>query len=240
MALTPSGKVRTMVAQQYFNPLSAGHGNNMFSTEDVMEEDIGNEDTLEESSLGDSSIRDNFENDTEENSYSQDGSIDSKEIASSEKKNTLTNYVFEKLRSYGYPGRRLQEFKPKFVKEKVTAEGIKDVQIEVPDKKYPGENGIADTIENEDLKEIVKEIAQQFELNFNGAERSDGKWVIKFTSQKLTDESSEGIVRDNLDEVYGTPSKIKKNKDKIAFTLQEMVNQSKNSLVENLKNIKGN
>lgn len=237
MGLTPSGKIREMVAQTYFNPLyeTEKDKDSSFNTEEVMNEDIGVDDGISSSNgnVVDNSLKsDDLNNPKEGNEDLGD---------SSGKKNTLTNYVFNKLKNYGYPGRRLQEFKPKFVKEKVTADGEKDVQIEIPDKKYPGPDGIADTIENDDLKEIVNEINKQFGLNFNGADRSDGKWVIKFTSQKLSEETSDNIVKDNLDEVYGTPSKGKKQgKDnKIAFTVQELINQNKNSLVEHLKNIKG-
>ena len=228
MALTPSGKKKTMVAQRYFNPFSDVE-DNMFSTEDAMEEDIGVDSTV------DSTIDKPIDRDKHD-----DMNLEEHEVV---KKNTLTNYVFDKLKSYGYPGRRLQEFKSKFVKEKVTADGEKDVQVEIPDKKYPGHDGIADTIENEDLKEIAKEVSEKFNLYFNGAERSDGKWVIKFTSHKLSDEDElgEGIRKDNLEEIYGQPSKSKKGKSSVkpAFTVQEMFNQSKNSLVKNLKQIKG-
>lgn len=231
MALTPSGKKKTMVAQRYFSPFS-DVDDSMFSTEDAMEEDIEGESPV---GVGEGIERYDPLDDKQREGYKEEHQLG--------RKNTLTNYVFDKLKSYGYPGRRLQEFKSKFVKEKVTADGEKDVQIEIPDKKYPGKDGIADTIENEDLRDIVREISDQFELYFNGAERSDGKWVIKFTSQKLSDEDEmgEGIQKDNLEEIYGQPAKSKKGKGstRSAFTVQEMFNQSKNSLIKNLKNIKG-
>lgn len=242
MAITPSGKIRVMVAQSFSSPLSEG-----FSQDSIQEQqsspmqeegavkefsppqEMDTEDALNEDVGGDVPSPDNS----------------SGEIEPKENKKTLSNYIFKKLESWGYPGRRLQEFKTKFVRESVSADGIKDVQVEIPDKKYPGPQGVADTVENDDLKQISQEVSEYFGLNFNGAERSDGKWTIKFTSQKMTD-PEEGMSHDNLDEVYGTPSagKGKKQpigttKSKMAYTQQEMFNQSKEAIVKKLMNRTG-
>lgn len=242
MAITPSGKTRVMVAQTYSNPLSEGfrsqsidkpidepidkpidktdgQSSSNLETEDALNEDVGGSGLAEGKEVGSA-------NEIE---------------APQEKKKTLANYIFKKLENWGYPGRRLQEFKSKFVRESVSAEGVKDVQVEIPDKKYPGKDGITDTVENEDLKQISQEVSQIFGLNFSGAERSEGKWTIKFTSQKMTTDEDE-MNHDNLDEVYGTPSaKGKKSpgRGKIAFTVQEIYDQKKDVLVNKLKNIHG-
>jgi hypothetical protein len=237
MILTPSGKTRVMVAQNFSSPLSEGYGSSPdvekekatapLSTEKAMDEDVGIPSETQDvpPSLPDQP--------------SPTSPSSSSPVSPEKKKKTLSNYVFEKLESYGYPGRRLQEFKAKFVRESVTPEGIKDIQIEIPDKKYPDQTGVSDTIENDDLKEMAGEINKMFGLNFNGAERSDGKWTIKFTSQKLSSPDEEGkMIRDNLDEVYGTPSgnKAKPGRGKVAFvpSLHEMIDSQKDQVVSQL------
>lgn len=229
MAITPAGKTRVMVAQSYSNPLSEGYSESpsvstqqgplSFDTGDAMNEDVGAAPT--------------------------EGSSQDAPVAPKSKKKTLTNYVYEKLLGYGYPGRRLEEFKTKFVKESVSPQGVKDIQIEIPDKKYPTPEGVSDTIENSDLKQIAKEIQEQFGLNFNGADRSDGKWTIKFTSEKMTSPDEQGQVVDNLEEVYGSPSMkgkggaIQKEKGRKAYTIQELMKQAKNNVVDKLIKILG-
>jgi hypothetical protein len=238
MILTPSGKTRVMVAQSFSSPLSEGSSLSSISeqgretpqpkleTDGAMEEDIGAE----------------IKQPDDLNTTVPNSTEDSQEVQPQEKKKTLTNYIFQKLEGYGYPGRRLQEFKDKFVKESVSPDGVKDIQVELPDRKYPGQDGSTDTIENEDLKEIVSDINKQFGLNFNGAERTEGKWTIKFTSQKLSN-PEDSISRDNLDQVYGTPSmggKSKSNKSKSASvpSLNEMIKEAKTNVIGNLSKVR--
>ncbi len=246
MIIVPRGKTRIMVAQSFSSPLSEGHGglsvadegrsnplenggpspldggSSPLETGDAMEEDI---------------------NDT--NTVNDDVSIDpneEQELAPKEKgRKTLTTYVYEKLQNYGYPGRRLQDFKAEFVKESISPEGVKDIQVIIPDKKYPDERGYTDTIENEELKQISHEVNQMFGLNFNGAERSDGKWTIKFTSADLSD-PEEAITHDNLDQVYGKPDKSKTEQQRpmrAASTIGEMIKVQKNKIAKQLKKIIG-
>jgi len=134
----------------------------------------------------------------------------------------------------------LQDFKAEFVKESISPEGVKDIQVVIPDKKYPDEKGFTDTIENEELKDISHEINKMFGLNFNGAERSDGKWTIKFTSADLSD-PEEQISNDNLDQVYGKPDKSKTEQKPIraASTMGEMIKDQKDKIVNKLKKMIG-
>ena len=234
MAIVPAGKTRRMVAQTYSNPLAEGYdvGSAVeeqtgpisdMETEGAMEEDIS-------SGIG-GGVNDDVSITEEEE----------KEIAPEDNgRKTLTTYVYEKLQNYGYPGRRLQSFKAEFVKESISPEGVKDIQVVIPDKKYPNESGVTDTIENEELKEISHEVNKLFGLNFNGADRLDGKWTIKFTSADLTD-PEEAMQRDNLDQVYGKPDKSKTEKKPIrsASTLKEMVKVQKNKIVNKLKKMIG-
>ena len=230
MDIAPTGKTRVMVAQTYSNPLSEGFEgmsiNNAPSqpleTDNAMEEDIGGGDVI---------------NDDVSIEPGEDQNLAPKENG----RKTLTTYVYEKLQSYGYPGRRLQDFKAEFVKESISPEGVKDIQVVIPDKKYPDEKGFTDTIENKELKEISHEVSQMFGLHFNGAERSDGKWTIKYTSADLSDPEEE-ITDDNLDQVYGKPDKSKQERQKpirSASTMREMIKEQKNKIVKTLKKMIG-
>jgi hypothetical protein len=236
MSLVPTGKTRVMVAQNFTSPLSEGYegksvidegsGPMGMETGDAMEEDI-NENTVDNGVINDDvSIQPGEE----------------EQIAPKENgRKTLTTYVYEKLQSYGYPGRRLQDFKAEFVKESISPDGVKDIQVVIPDKKYPDEKGFTDTIENEELKEISLEINKSFGLNFNGAERSDGKWTIKFTSADLASPDDE-VSRDSLDQVYGKPDKSKTDAQKpmkSASTLKEMMKTQKDKVITKLKKIIG-
>ena len=111
------------------------------------------------------------------------------------------------------------------------------------------------TVENEDLASISKEVSQAFGLNFVGAERSDGKWTIKFTSQKMS-EDEDSMNHDNLDDVYGVPSakgkkpgkgkmaltfdgmsKFAINQEEVGFTTQEMF-EARNSVSKLLPGVR--
>lgn len=255
MALVPSGKTRLMVAQQFANPMSEGYGgvsiadeqrkssidpmsstepganmetDNNMETNDAMEEDIGGGPVNDDVSIG-----------TEEQ----------QNLAPHDKgRKTLTTFIYETLESYGYPGRRLQEFKSEFVKESVSPEGIKDIEVVIPDKKYPDEKGFTDTVENEELRQIAHGVNQAFGLNFNGAERAGGKWTIKFTSVDLPNPEEEAVTRDSLDQVYGRPDKAGRpgeqsgqkpvvQTQRAAFTIREMIKDQKDKIVNKLKKI---
>jgi len=264
MSIVPSGKARLMVAQQYSTPSMEGFGgagidgreegplstpaspnqsgeegaslnpDNELSgidTNDAMDEELGNETVNDDVSIG---------------------ADEEQELAPKETRKTLTSYIFEKLQSYGYPGRRLQEFKSEFVKESVSPEGQKDIEVVIPDKKYPDEQGFTDTIENEELKSIAHEVNQAFGLNFNGAERSGGKWMIKFTSANISN-PEEAVSHDSLDQVYGKPDKGAKSGKSIgkspagqkpsvsskpsvsALSMRELIKEGKNDMVNKIK-----
>jgi hypothetical protein len=239
MAIVPAGKTRVMVAQNFSSPLSEGYeggsalddgsgpislddGSGELETAGALEEDINEGNGLpEEETLND------------DVSMGEEQQVSPKD----EGRKTLTTYIFEKLQNYGYPGRRLQEYKAEFVKESISPEGVKDIQVVIPDKKYPDDRGYTDTIENEELKEIAHEVNKMFGLNFNGAERSDERWTIKFTSADLSSPEEEDISQDGLDQVYGKPDKGKSEKKPIrkASTLKEMITANKNALVHALK-----
>jgi len=248
MSIVPSGKTRVMVAQNFSNSLSEGFDrgpsvnqeegpfnpkleepteqNLGLETDDVMEEDV-NGGVNDDISLGDD----------------RDDQFSPKEKG----KITLTSYIFEKLQSYGYPGRRLQEFKSEFVKESVSPDGVKDIEVVIPDKQYPDEKGFTGTIENEELKSISHEVNKMFGLNFNGADRAGGKWTIKFTSANLENPEDQEISRDSLDQVYGKPQKSKSDQQvggkaqklmgRAASTMRELIKDNKEDMVSKIKSI---
>jgi len=214
MTIVPSGKIRVLMAQRIEEPRMQG-------LESPVEESVN-------------SISPDITTGLQPEIPQPE--IPQQEI--SQQEDTLTSYIFKKLESFGYPGRRLEEFKKKFVTEDISPDGTKNKVIEIPDKYYPGQNGIAKTIEDKDVSNIAKEIQQKFELHFNGAKRSDGKWNISFTSANIQKE--EAPVSDNLDEVYGNPTKNDKGRKKEpvrALTLEELMKQSKNNVLDKLNKI---
>ena len=237
MTIVPAGKMRLMVSQNIENPLydqpvPEGIESPVPGVEEPLVDESLTKEPLEEEVLQDDSM--SLEQPVEQEM----------ESPQSDKKKTLSDYVFKKLQSYGYPGRRLEEYKPKFVDQDIAADGTENVKIEIPDKKYPNPNtGSTDSIEAQDLKEIVKEIRDSFGLNFTGAHRSEGKWTISFTSGEVTsEEDQEPGFNDNLDEVYGAPSKgqqAKKVKPVKAYTLKEMITAHKKTIMDKLKSIIG-
>jgi hypothetical protein len=219
MVLVPVGKNRLMVAQTLADPLSRG-------VSDPNDVGAGEMPSFDNQELGQGVDL----GETQETQETQ-----------KTESNTLSDYIFNKLQSYGYPGRRLDEFKKKFVKESVSPDGNKDITVEIPDRHYPDESGRQKTIETSDLSGIVKEVEAKFGLHFNGAERSEGKWTIKLTSSEVRNPDEEaGGERDNLDEVYGTPSskgREKKVRPVRAFSIHEMIKGSKEGIINTLSQI---
>ena len=265
MTTVPAGKTRVMVAQNFSTPSVLSEG---FGGQTVADEGGGPFSFNETKSVIDPnsnpvpiSVLDTegaMEEDIEGN-VSDDVSMregEEEQLAPKENRKTLTSYIFEKLQSYGYPGRRLQEFKSEFVKESVSPEGVKDIEVVIPDKKYPDERGFTDTIENEELKSIAHEVNQAFGLNFNGADRAGGKWTIKFTSANIAN-PDEGISHDTLDQVYGRPDKgsqlgkpgqtsqprqkpaIESKPLVRASTIREIIKDEKSKIVQKLQKMNG-
>jgi hypothetical protein len=244
MAIVPSGKMRIMQAQyidgglrdnaQIERPVAPGYDGGQPDISPTPEPEI-------EPEILEPEIEDPEMDPDLEHGMSEPGMEPEMEPEDSKDKKTLSNYIFKKLESFGYPGRRLEEFKKKFVNQDISAEGIETIKIEIPDKKYPDpQTGKTETIESEDLSPIIREINSLFGLNFNGAHRAEGKWTIDFTSENIAkDEDTEGMVRDNLDEIYGQPSKKGRQKAASVNTMEEMIKSNKDDMVSKLKIIIG-
>jgi hypothetical protein len=148
----------------------------------------------------------------------------------------LTEYIFKKLESWGYPPRRLEEFEDKFVNEKIFPGDVKEVVIELPDRYY----GTRKRLSGKDLAQIVREVQEKFGLNFQDAERKEKKLTINFSSQQTInpEEEMEGA-GDNLDEIYGTPAaggKKQPSNKKTAATLNEMLKEGHSALYNAIVN----
>jgi hypothetical protein len=240
MSITPAGKLKQMEAQNIGNPMLT---DSPLGGSPSIGEDVNQVDPIrEEPVAGEISNGDIPEIDDQDGMVEEDIAEEGPPIQKEQKK-TLSNYIFKKLEEFGYPGRRLEEFKKKFVAQDISADGIETVKVEIPDKKYPSSaTGQTETIEAEDLTGMVREINKAFGLNFTGAHRSEGKWTIDFSSAKVNKEEEQVGVRDNLDEVYGTPSKSKSEKttpNRVASTLKELIKESKSKIVNKLKDIIG-
>jgi|TARA_Y100000034_G_C6864879_1_gene394068 hypothetical protein len=144
-------------------------------------------------------------------------------------KSDLADYLFNKLQEFGYPGRRLQEFRSKFVKKTIDAEGAKSVEVVIPSNYYGSQNQISD----KDFGRMIKDIEQKYNLFFEGAENSDGKLTVRFTSVRRGD-GEEMVEQDELSQVYGQPSASGGDSSKTSYTIHEMIKHSKNSLAEQL------
>jgi len=235
MSIIPSGKHRLMVGQVISDPLNEKYNDGQeslaidssphFLSEKALNDEVGIPDS-------------NLEGKNNKSLNQEEGkeSIQSK---------TLSEHIVKILTGFGYPYRRLSEFKKKFVKEKIGPDGSKDIQIEIPDQYYPDAQGNIKTVENDEVISISKGISDKFDLNFNGADRDGGKWIIKFISpisKKDGKEESE-IPIDNLDEIYGSPASSisrKSTKDKKALTSNELIKEAKSDeLINSLKKIIG-
>jgi len=241
MAIVPAGKFKLMVAQTVGSPMVQGYeetnsdptGSAPEIPQEVNTEGANNVVDPEEEEMNPPELQ--SKTDSMGNSVGEPNVQKGKE--------TLSDYIGKKLESFGYPPRRLEEFKSKFVSENVTPEGIRDMKVIIPDRKYPDAQGNIETIESEDLAGIVREMQGKFGLNFAGADRTDGKWTISLTSAKQPANDEQGMQRDGLEEVYGTPGggKAKAKKPAAptvrAFTQSEMIKGAKSDLVTELVKI---
>jgi len=211
MVIAPSGKRRLMVAQVFNSPTSG------LNFEGIQQGDIPE---LNSATQLKQQV-DEVEHEQEQAQQPQPGTD----------RHDLSQYLFEKLKGFGYPGRRLQEFKGKFVKQNISADGSKQVEVLIPDSYY----GSGEQISDSDFNSMAKEIQHKFNLFFESAERSDGKLTIKFTSVNNQD-GEEDFENDELSKVYGSPGKSFHPDEKAiaGSTIYEMIKNGKSKLAEDL------
>jgi hypothetical protein len=164
------------------------------------------------------------------------------DIDQSEKESTtdITEYIFEKLQNFGYPPRRLEEFETEFVKQKFYPGENKEVTIVIPDRYY----GMRKSLSDKDIKTIISEMSEKFGLSFTEGEREDKKITLNFISQQeaekiKSDSEEDSFVGDELDEIYGSPSKDKSKSKKVkAFTALELVKMGRDNWIHDFLNKK--
>ena len=143
----------------------------------------------------------------------------------SEEKPDLIEYLFEKLETFNYPPRRLEDFSEEFVEEEIYPDGFKEIKVTIPDKYY----GMKKRLTDQDLQTVVNEIMEGFNLALTKATRKDKKIMMEFTSQAKVEKEEQETMRqdgpgDDLDEIFGTKGNQKKER-KSAQTLQEMLKE---------------
>lgn len=222
MALTPSGKMRLMQAQtinskEYHPDIYRDFG----MEKPVQPEQQENIPKIDANEL-------------------EDGFMDKMNIPDQAQKEHqdkgIKDFVFHKLQEWGYPPRRLVEFKNKFAEISIDADFNRQVSIQIPDKKY----GSNEQIDQDELSKFVKEVEKKFKLYFERAENKEGKWNIDFTSIDTSipeeGEEIEETHDDNLDEVYGKADRTKPAKKK-AMSLSEMIKTQKTDVATQLLKI---
>lgn len=213
MSLIPAGRRRIMVAQNYDSPFM--QENQGFSGIDVPENI--NVDHLKE-------------NDELYRGGDYIADIPEKNDPSDP---DLVNHIFEFMsKELGYPPRRLNEFRSQFVNEEGGKGEPTQYTITLPDQVY-GKNS---RIPGKKLKELVRSIESEFGYSYERYKRSDLKITLEFVhfdnpedNPDIKEENETSL--DILDEVYGSPSGNKK-----AFTINELIKESKDSLINHIRN----
>lgn len=161
------------------------------------------------------------------------------QVGNTDKASDISEYIFEKLQSFGYPPRRLEEFESEFVKQKFYPGENREVTVVIPDRYYGMKKGLSE----EDVNSIIKDISDKFGLSFLEGNREDKKITLEFMSaqqakQLAADENEEAVAGDDLDEVYGSPSKekskSKKSKETKAYSIFELIKMGRESWIEAL------
>lgn len=223
MSIIPAGKARLMVAQTYTDPMSSN-----FEQQYDMTRPLAPEQEATPPSF-----------DLEQDAPKKEDGEGQEEQGRADDK-TLKGYIFNLLLDMGYAWRRVAEFKDKLAKKEIAADGTTRYTVEIPEETYPDPmTGKTTTLDNKDILKIVNEIKQRFGYDFNGASTQEGKITMNFISAPTAsgEEDDEEQVMDNLDRVYGNPSKGAKKKT--AATINEMINEGKDDLVNTLKKLNG-
>ena len=167
-------------------------------------------------------------------SFLPKGLFDNKEDDDGGASPDITEYIFKKLESFGYPPRRLEQFENKFVDEKLYPGGLREVSITLPDRYYAKRKRLSD----KDVASIVKEMQSQFQLSFVDAERKEKNLTMNFTSQVQKDEEDEVMAGDVLDDVYGGGESLsKQKKNKKASTMNELLKYNRENLFKTMLSI---
>lgn len=147
----------------------------------------------------------------------------------------ILSYVIKKLQSFGYPPRRLSEFKDEFVSEKLLPGSSRDISLVLPDRYY----GHADSrLKSSDVSGIIDEVQAKFGLNFKDGERKDKKVFLNFVTREsgLGEDGEEAVMGDDLEEIFGGGVAEKPKKKKVAQTQSEMMKSAMQLAFEKINN----
>ena len=144
----------------------------------------------------------------------------------------ILDYIMKKLEGFGYPPRRLNEYKEEFVSEKLLPGSARDVTIVFPDMYY----GKGKRLRGEDISQMQEEIQSKFGLSFKDGERKDKKVFLNFISQDQEgDPEEEQGAGDELEIAFGGGASEKaKPKKKKAETQKEMMKSAKSGAFDKI------
>jgi hypothetical protein len=209
MAIVPSGRRRTMMAQRYDSPHEVGP--DAVDMGDVTSDQLRlpqQEVPAEDPDQG---------------------------VASSD--SSLSKFIFQFLEGLGYPGRRLQQYKSEFVVEKGGGDGNIQVTVTLPDQVYGKDTVIPRSKLNEFVNAVNSKFGlhlndyvrknQKVEMNFSSEDVSTEDTVM-----------NQDILDDVFGRRDGPGSGSDSNLSAAAETLPEMLKMSKSGLVELLLDIK--
>jgi len=223
MPIIPTGKKRIMMAQN----LADGNnfGNIQFPELPNTQNPVSQENIVSEQPTG-----------QPQDGQSQKETPPNTERSGPEDNNSepdLSEYLFKFLEERGYPPRRLEQYEEEFVTEEMFPGETREVTVVLPDRYY----GSKKRLSKNDLNTLIKDIQAKFGLSFVKGERKDKKLTINLTSQQQAQPSEEDATAgDALDEVFGAGTKKEQPKDKkkVAKTINELLKESNDALVEKL------
>ena len=156
---------------------------------------------------------------------------------------TELKFVFDFLKKFRYPPRRLIDYEDDLVTEKMFPGGQRELVVIMPDKNY--ETG--EKMPRKVIDAFVNEFCKKFDLQFVEGERKDKKVTLSFNSVSPEDEQAEAAALegqptgDILEEAFGVksdgstePTKSSLRKRKKAETIQEIIKKGKSQLLDNL------
>ena len=220
--IVPSGKLRTMVAQNIANPILTDGTS-----------DINN------SQLPATTINNTVPATATDELNGQISDI----YTQPDKKNDdddLTNYFFDKYVSdFNYIPRILQPLKNEFVEEEIDSGGNKKIIITLPSKYW----GLDKRISHEDITKMIEEIQSKFKLYHVKTKINGNEIKMEFTS---IDEASDDEHRKRINEtdtskeiqglygIYGKQppgAENKSNFDRKSDIIYDLIKTSKNKIV---------
>tara|TARA_Y100000034_G_scaffold136138_1_gene211025 strand:- start:8656 stop:9321 length:666 start_codon:yes stop_codon:yes gene_type:complete len=209
MAIVPSGKLRSVFAQQFNDPMVQPQ------QEAVPYDGEGGVGVAEDTDAVElDQLSNEVDHELREEEAEEPGDAN------------ITKVVFDFLTQMGFEPRRLHEFKSQFVTEEGSADGESTIKVKIPDSM--GNTGEA--IPKSKLKGLVKGIESTAGMHFLKFRRSNKEVELDFTSSNPQDEE-QLVQQDVLDEVYGTPKGSDNSLKPEAASFKEMIKENKSQMI---------